>query len=312
MMRLNAHCLRLTLLLSAFLIVASCNDDTSETYDLTVNDNQNGTNIVKEATRLEMPKLKGDGTIVLVHSTTHKEGVNYTVEWDVEKKAQRWTAYRIHKGQTGSVSGSSSFTEDPDLPSYARVSSSSSYYSGSGFDRGHICASADRQYSTTANRQTYYYTNMQPQYHMFNAGPRLANGDQDWSKKSPWLQLEEKVRSWGRSSGCDTLYVVKGGTIEDGKLLITSSYPKGKIKGELPIPKYFFVALLMKPAKSDYRAIGFWIEHDAIDHSGDALSKYVKSIDELEALTDIDFFCNLPDATENKVEKALAPAQWGL
>ena len=311
MTRLKAFSLKLALLLSVILIVSSCDDDDSIVYDLSTNANQNDTKIIKEATRLEMPHLKGSGTIVLVHSTTDKEGVNFTVEWDTQKKAQRWTAYRIHKGQSGSVSGSSSFTEDPDLPASARVSSSSSYYSGSGFDRGHICASADRQYSTTANRQTYYYTNMQPQNHMFNAGPRLANGDQDWSRKSPWLQLEENVRKWGRSKGCDTLYIVKGGTIEDDMLLKNSRYPQGKIGGQLPIPKYFFVALLMK-YNNNYQAIGFWLEHDSLDHSGDELSEYAKSIDELEALTGIDFFCNLPDDTENQVEKSYAPIKWGL
>ena len=305
---LKSLSLKLTLFLSVCLIVVSCSDDDdSKVYDLT-NSNQNATNIVKEASRMEMPHLK-NGCIVLVHSTTHKEGVNFIVEWDADKKAQRWTAYRMHKGQTGSSNSSSTFTEDPDLPSYARVSDSYSYFRGSGFDRGHICASADRTYSTEANRQTYYYTNMQPQYHMFNAGPRLANGDQDWSKQSPWLRLEGKVRNWGKN--CDTLYVVKGGTIDDDKLLKNNTYPQGKIKGQLPIPKYFFVALLMK-AKTTYQAIGFWLEHDNIDHSGDELSKYAMSIDDLEALTGIDFFCNLPDATENEVEKAFATIKWGL
>jgi endonuclease G len=311
MTKLKALWLKLPLILSVLLVVTSCEDDDSKSYDLTINKNQNTTNIVKEATRMEMPHLKGSGTIVLVHSTTDKEGVNIIIEWDVEKKAQRWTAYRIHKGQTGSSGRSNDFKEDPDLPTYARVSDSRSYYSGSGFDRGHICASADRQYSNLANQQTYYYTNMQPQYHMFNAGPRLANGDQDWSKESPWLQLEGLVRSWGRSSGCDTLYIVKGGTIDDDKLLKTSSYPQGKIGGVLPIPKYFFVALLMK-TKTTYQAIGFWLEHDNKDHSADDLKKYAMSIDELEALTDIDFFCNLPDATEDEVEKNFAPIKWGL
>lgn len=311
MTKLKAIWLKLPLILSVLLVIASCEDDDSKTYVLTTNRNQNATNVVKEANRMEMPRLKGSGTIVLVHSTTDKEGVNIIIEWDVEKKAQRWTAYRIHKGQTGSSGKSNEFKEDPDLPLYARVSDSRSYYSGSGFDRGHICASADRQYSNMANQQTYYYTNMQPQYHMFNAGPRLANGDQDWSKQSPWLRLEGKVRSWGRSSGCDTLYIVKGGTIDDEKLLKNSRYPQGKIDGVLPIPKYFFVALLMK-TKTTYQAIGFWLEHDNIDHSADDLKNYAKSIDELEALTDIDFFCNLPDATENEVEKNFAPIKWGL
>lgn len=304
MTKLKALWLKLSLILSVLLVVTSCEDDDSKSYDLTINKNQNATNIVKEATRMEMPHLKGSGTIVLVHSTTDKEGVNIIIEWDVEKKAQRWTAYRIHKGQTGNAGYDGNFEEDPNLPVYARVSDSRSYYSGSGFQRGHICASADRQYSKAANHQTFYYTNMQPQYGMFNAG-------NDDKYDSPWVRLEGKVRSWGRSIGCDTLYIVKGGTIDDDKLLKNSRYPQGKIGGVLPIPKYFFVALLMK-TKSTYQAIGFWLEHDNKDHSADALKNYAKSIDELEALTGIDFFCNLPDATEDEVEKSFTPIKWGL
>ena len=303
---LKGFSLKLALLLSAILIVSSCDDDDSNVYEspITINKNKNGTDIVKEGTRLEMPKLKGNGCTVLVHSTTDKEGVNFTVEWDIQKKAQRWTAYRIHKGQSGSAGYYGKFEEDPDLPKSYRVSDTYSYYKGSGFTRGHICASADRQYSKTANHQTFYYTNMQPQYYMFNAG----NEDK---YDSPWCRLESKVRSWGRSSGCDTLYVVKGGTIEDDMLLKNSRYPKGKIGNQLPIPKYFFVALLMK-TKDNYQAIGFWIEHDNVDHSRDAWIKYAKSIDDLEALTNIDFFCNLPDNTEDQVEKSYAPIKWGL
>lgn len=40
---------------------------------------------------------------------------------------------------------------------------------------------------------------------------------------------------------------------------------------------------------------------------------YAISIDELEKRTGIDFFCNLPDAIEDKVEKAFGSAvSWGL
>lgn len=293
--------------------VTSCGDDEGEDTppETNANKNQNATDKVKLAYRLEFPKLKEGNTIVLVHTTNDKDPINLSIEWDADKKAQRWTAYRIHKGQTGSFEGSNSFTEDPDLPASARVSGSNSFYSGSGFDRGHICPNADRRYSKLANQQTYYYTNMQPQYHMFNAGPRLSNGDQNWERQSPWLRLEGKVRTWGRSNACDTLYIVKGGTIEDDQLLKNSTYPQGKIKGQLPIPKYFFVALLMK-SRSDYKAIGFWIEHDNIDHADNSLTEYAKSIDELEALTGIDFFCNLPDDIENKVEAKYSTSQWSL
>ena len=51
------------------------------------------------------------------------------------------------------------------------------------------------------NDQTFYYTNMSPQRNKFNTGV--------------WLALEGQVQSWGRScTASDTLYVVKGGTID--------------------------------------------------------------------------------------------------
>ena len=55
------------------------------------------------------------------------------------------------------------------------------------------------------------------------------------------------------------------------------------------------MACLMKNSIG-YRAIGFWAEQQASKwHDDEPLSDYVVTIDELEELTGIDFFCNLPD-----------------
>ena len=55
--------------------------------------------------------------------------------------------------------------------------------------------------------------------------------------------------------------------------------------------------------------MAFWIEHKDKDSDFPKdnlgyyqLSPYVISIRELETLTDIDFFCNLDDETEDRVE----------
>lgn len=61
-----------------------------------------------------------------------------------------------------------------------------------------------------------------------------------------------------------------------------------------------------------YRAIGFWMENENIDRSNDKLKIYAKSIDELEKITGIDFFCNLPDNIEDKVEASVSTSAWGL
>ena len=44
------------------------------------------------------------------------------------------------------------------------------------------------------------------------------------------------------------------------------------------------------------------MEHLDEDHSRDNLANYVVNIDKLEQLTGLDFFCNLPDDIENRVE----------
>ena len=262
------------------------------------NVNQNDATQEKALARLEFPNIKtlygkpyATRTALRIYSLPDQYGINYSVLWDCDKKAQRWSAYQLKKTMKYSQGIRGDFEEDPDLyPSY-RVSDSFSYYKGSGFERGHICPSADRQYSVEANQQTFYFTNIHPQYHMFNSGAS--------NRESPWLRLENKVRTWAKGNDTEVLYVVKGGTIEDDQLL--KAQPK--IKGQLPVPGYFFVALLMKNNQTQpYKAIGFLIPHDNVDHGDDPLSKYAMNIRELEGKTGFDFFCNLPDDVEEHVE----------
>ena len=72
------------------------------------------------------------------------------------------------------------------------------------------------------------------------------------------------------------------------------------------------MACLMKNSMG-YRAIGFWAEQQASEwHDDEPLSDYVVTIDELEELTGIDVFCNLPDDIENDVEHKFSLKAWGL
>lgn len=77
------------------------------------------------------------------------------------------------------------------------------------------------------------------------------------------------------------------------------------------VPKYFYMALLLKLG-NQFTAFAFWAEHTNNDHSNDPLSNYVITIDELEQRTGIDFFCNLPDNIEDKVESNVAYNYWGF
>ena len=250
--------------------------------------------------RLEFPKLKGGtNNIVLVH-TDPTYGVNYCVEWDTQKKSQRWSCFEWYNKNSGSGGsryyGNPQYPQDPDLPSAAGWTPANDPYYGSGYDHGHIVASADRLCSNNMNYQTFYLTNMQPQKNEFNS--------------KLWAKMEEQLRKWNTSSFRDTLYVCKGGTIDRADQILTTT-----AKGLL-VPRYFFMAVLCKKnsdkTNGGYKAMAFWVEHLNEDHSGDNLKDYLITVDELEELTGIDFFCNLPDDIENKVEAQYAPNAWGF
>ena len=297
-------------LIAATLVMAGCGgdgDDVPSTpsgggggnnTEINANKNVVKAGVPSEVTRLEFPRLRETGNnIVVVHKTSdsYSNGVNYSIEWDIEKKSQRWSCYQMMAGyqKTGVDryrNDANQYPFDEDLPSYDYFSMD--FFRGSGFDHGHICPSADRLYSDLANYQTFYLTNMQPQYKVFNAGI--------------WVKLEKRIRdAWTPSNTTDVLYVCKGGTIDNENQIIK------RISGRLIVPRYFFTALLLKNS-SGYRAIGFWMEHTANDNSADNLKNYAVSIDELEQKTGIDFFCNLPDDIEQSVESSYAPNAWGL
>lgn len=299
----------LWLLLAGCLTLVACDNDKDDSGGETPagwkNENANPETRI-EYGRLEMPRISNDDEhIVVIHKTADygfdKYGVNYSVEWDCTKKAPRWIAYQMHKGYGGTAGRTSEqFFEDPDLPTSARFPDTNYEYTGTGFDRGHMCASADRQYSVTANFQTFYYTNAYPQYPNFNAG-------KDYTGE--WVKMEDQLRTWtGYLSSSDTIYVVKGGTIEPGQVL---KY----IKDGLIVPQYFFVALLKKTPKGYTPGLGLWFEHTNKILTSVNLAKNAISIRELEEKTGIDFFCNLPDPVEEAVETMTLDKileAWGL
>ena len=203
--------------------------------------------------------------------------------------------YKGYGGNAGRYEGNPQYPFDEDLQAIEKKTGIKMYWDddlfrGSGYDHGHICPSADRKYSKLANKQTFYLTNMQPQYPKFN--------------QKLWADMEDRMRKWiDRGASTDTMYVCKGGTIDSEENIIE------RIKGELIVPKYFYMAILYKNAEG-YKAIAFWALNENVDRKGDDLKKYIISIDRLEELTDIDFFCNLPDDIENKVEAQAYTASW--
>ncbi len=286
----------LTLMLGAIApsIIVSCGDDTPNWTPSNGNGNSSYTPSSDIAARMETPRILSDGlTVVVSHDVAinGKKVVTYELEYDKSKFHSRWVAFRFDgntRAQSVGRSDKEPFMDDPSLSSTLHIGYKGF---GPGYDRGHLCASADRLYDRTANEQTFYMSNMSPQLSSFNQGY--------------WVTLESQVQKLGRSKTfSDTLYVVKGGTIKEGQI---KSYITRNNGNKVAVPKYYYMALL-KVKNGVYHSIAFWMEHKEYGYSYknkaplSEIMSHAVSVNELEQLTGIDFFPNLPDATEEKVE----------
>lgn len=246
------------------------------------------------AWRLEYPHINTSSTSQRVVKACGEYGITYSLEWDNGKVANRWTVYTMcAKNNATNTDRHDDFKTDPAVT----TSPASSYVNSSTYSRGHLCPSADRLASVDQNKQTFFMTNMQPQYQNHNGGV--------------WGTLEGYVRTkWQPTNSNDTLYVVKAATIDDVTLNGTTSSGvysqtcRDNSGHELPVPKYFYMAFLYyTKATNSYKAFALWTEHLSSGNPSAATVITNKiSIDELETRTDIDFFCNLPDDIEATVE----------
>lgn len=286
----------------------------SQDRDLTENLNANvvsGDNV--SVTSYEIPYLNSANTYVDHYVEVEgKQVLNFALEWNAEKRHAAWVAFSFDEvtcQQNVKRQDQDPFMADPDLPVEMQVTDAE--HRNDGYDRGHLCASADRLYSREANDQTFYYSNISPQISSFNQGF--------------WQELEAQVQKWGRAipSTYDKVYVTKGGTvnqllydfigkIKSGDSLYPTTDENGFTAKGLACPKYYFMAILSEK-EGNYHAIGFLVEHSenlTKNPKADELKKYAVSIDELEESTGLDFFCNLPDVIEEEVESTYNESDW--
>ena len=189
------------------------------------------------------------------------------------------------------------------------VNVASTSYANQLYARGHQLANADRNGVDEMMAQTYYSTNMTPQLqHGFNGGI--------------WANLEDAVRSVVKNNS-DTVYVVTGAAFRkkggNETIKTITNTRDGKV---LPVPNYYWKVLLKVKwnagAVSAASAIGFWLEHRdnypeiPAPEINPMILEHCLSIDQLETLTGINFFPNLPDDVERTVEASFSAAAWGL
>ena len=304
------------------MIVSCGDDDNGGKKEVTDADNYNSNKALEnensDVMRLEVPKITSGANILpktnsnsssyfCSHWAKSKNNsstrvMNYCYEYDASCYHTRWVAFSFDDiTKQSNTSRSNEWGEDLSLPSNVRLPYTS--YTGSGYQRGHLCASQDRVFSTEANVQTFYMSNMSPQQGPFN--------------ECYWAALEALIRNWAKSDKFKTLYVCKGGTIKEGQRLGSFTTKNSKdMVATVVVPKYYFMAILAETPNKTYQSIGFFLEHKYYGYEkgnyppASIMKQHALSIDVLEEKTGIDFFCNLPDKLENNVERGYNVDAW--
>ena len=94
---------------------------------------------------------------------------SYSALWDSRLQIPTLVRYSLCPGDIGNVSREPSWRFRADLPTsvmWARHED----YNNSGYDRGHLCAAADRSANCVSMRQTFQMSNICPQVPAFNRG----------------------------------------------------------------------------------------------------------------------------------------------
>ena len=236
---------------------------------------QGGSPDLKNCEWMELPSMDNPSLGYYTHSFDFngKNYRNYSFGWSQKDRVALWVAYPLCKLYTNGNAGRTEAWEmDPLLGNDSAAPFGG--YAGS-YDRGHQLPSADRQCCYEANAQTYYGTNMTPQLSALN--------------QKIWAKLEDKVRGYANAS--DTTYVVTGCMVSPSSKIEKDSYGNN-----VTVPDAYFKAVL-KYSKSStlgaWNAIGFYFEHRAYSETNVG-KQHAMSIDQLEEITGLDFFVNLP------------------
>lgn len=205
----------------------------------------------------------------------------YTVSWNPDRNIPNYVAYELTDNETtGDEGRANHFVPDPETDSCPTTDD----YKGFNYDRGHMAPAADMKWSEQAMKESFYMTNICPQNSNLN--------------REDWRRLEEHVRTLAVEN--ESVCIAVGPIVKSRK-------PKtiGQ-KHKIVVPDAFFKVLLLYRDNS-WHAIGFMMNNEARKGAYE-LKEYACSVDEVEAATGLDFFYNLPDTTENRIE-ALCPAE---
>lgn len=208
----------------------------------------------------------------------------YSLSYNRSRATANWVAWRLDSSWIGTADRQDDYRPDTTLPvGWYQVLDSD--YSGSGYDRGHMCPSGDRTRSVADNSATFLMTNMVPQLGANNQGP--------------WNDFENYTRSLADQG--NEIYIYSGvhgniGTIASGRVVV---------------PQYTWKVVLVLPNGSNdlqrigkgTRAFGIIVPNFPPLSSSAPWRNFRVAVDAVEVMTGHDFFTAIPKNTQEIIER---------
>ncbi len=213
----------------------------------------------------------------------------YAVAVDARTRIPLWVQYELRQSELSGPGDrdNSEFQADESLPQVARAELLD--YRHSGLDRGHMAPAGDMKRSQEVMDESFLLSNIAPQ---------VGSG----FNRHIWRLLEEAIRDWVRERG--QLTIITGPVFApDGDN--TVSY---KVIGEnqVAVPTHFF-KIVVDSQGDEPVALAFLMPNRAL--FGREFAEFIVSINDIEAITGLDFLSSLPDDIEESLETAVAPTR---
>jgi endonuclease G len=164
-------------------------------------------------------------------------------------------------------------------------------YTKSGYDRGHNAPNyaISHLYGKDGQSDSFLMTNISPQT------PKL--------NRQFWQRLEEaEVKYFTKLA--DKVWVITGPVFTGSTERLSSSW-------RVEIPDAFYkIYITQAKTNQDFKVLAFLVPQTV--KGNEPLAQFVTSIDIIETQTGLDFFSDLDDVIENKLEASIEPQAWDL
>jgi len=228
------------------------------------------------------------------------EKKQFVVSYNAATLCPNWVGWHLSVSDLGDSGRSNKFVADSQLPDeFYGVTQSDYKFSMYGFDRGHICPSADRTATVEDNKVTFLMTNMVPQAPDNN---RIV-----------WVALESYERELALAGNEVYIFagpVGTGGIGQKGQFDYIPVQLDDGTNLMINVPAYTWKILLVLPEGDDdlnridenTTVIAVCVPNVQGCNKEGSWQQYKCSIDYIEELTGFDFWELLPDELEDKLE----------